>query len=120
MDQAEDGIVQTFSEPFRIFGREREFVGGAGDVRAEDEGVLRVDDGGFGRAGEEFVGMGGVPLVELIIARDEDGSSPLPRPSGSSHLLTQRRQGAGKTVENHGVETADIDAELECVGGRNA
>ena len=47
-------------------------------------------------------------------------SAPPPRPAGPPDLLPQRRPGAGEAGQQHRVETADVDAELERVGRRHA
>ena len=66
------------------------------------------------------VGCAGVPLVELVVAGDEHRRGPAPRPSGAAGLLAHRRERAGEAVEHDRVEPADVDAELERVGRRDA
>ena len=86
----------------------------------EDERVRRVDHGRLGRTGDHLGRVGHEPLVELVLAGDEDGERLLALAAGSSHLLAHRRDRAGEPVEHAGVEPADVDAELECRGGHHA
>ncbi len=64
--------------------------------------------------------MGGVPLVELVVAGHEHGRRSSPGPARAAGLLPHRRERARETVQDHGVEPADVDAELERVRCRDA
>ena len=87
---------------------------------AHDERVLRVHDRAFGRSPRQLGGVRGVPLVELVVARDEHGDRSPARTPRSPRLLPHRGEGAGEAVQDHRVEPADVDAELERVRGRDA
>ena len=89
--------------------------------RAEDVGgvdllVLVVEDGVLHRAVEELVGVAAEELVERVLARDVDREAA-PAPAGAAPLLAQAGDGAGERDADRGVERADVDAELERVGG---
>ena len=117
LHQRAHGVVETGTEPRVVLGGQRQLVGRARDVRLEHERVLRVHDRGLGRTGEQLVGVLRVPLVELVVAGDEHrGGAPV-RATGAAGLLAQRREGAREAVDDDGVEAADVDAELERVGG---
>ncbi len=90
---------------------------GAADLRAHHERVVGVHYCAFGRAPGQLVGVGDVPLVELVVSGDEDSSRPARSAAGTARLLPQRCQRAGESVEDYRIEAADVDAELECVGG---
>jgi len=61
-----------------------------------------------------------VPLVELVVSRDEHrGGAPFGT-AGPSGLLPHRRERAGEAVEHDRVEPAHVDAELERIRGRDA
>ena len=57
--------------------------------------------------------MGGEPLIELVAPGHEHRRRGVARTSGATGLLAERRDGAGEAVDHHGVESTDIDAELE-------
>jgi len=95
-------------------------VGRARDLRAQHERILRVDHGAFGCAAGELGRMGHVPLVELVVARDEHGRGAPLGTAGPAGLLPHRRERSREAVEHDRVEPADVDAELERVGGRHA
>jgi hypothetical protein len=61
--------------------------------------------------------MGHQPLIELILPGDENRQGLLPLSAGAPHLLAHRRDRAREPVEHTGVQTADVDAELERGGG---
>ena len=83
----------------------------------EDERIRRVDHRRLGRTGDHLGGMGHEPLIELVLSGDEDGEGLLALSARSPHLLAHRCDRAGEPVEHAGVETADVDAELERGGG---
>ncbi len=113
-------VVESGTEPSLVVGRERHLVRRARDLGANDERVLRIDDRPLGRAPRQLARVRGVPLVELVVARDEDRGGTPTGATGTSGLLPHRRERAGKSVEHDRVETADVDAELERVGRRDA
>src|SRR4051812_34579746 len=58
--------------------------------------------------------------VQRVVAGDEDGERLLPLAARAPRLLPKGRMRAGPAGEEDGVEAADIDAELERVGGGDA
>ena len=103
-----------------IRSRERELVGRAGEVRLEHERVRRVDDDRLRGPAEQLVGMVAIPVVERVVAGDEDGKAALGRPAGATDLLTERRDRAREPVADARIEPADVDPELERRGGHDA
>ena len=115
-----DPVVEEARPPALVRVGERELVGRAPQVRVEHEGVGRVHHRRLGRAGEELHRVGGQPLVQLVAAGDEHGRRRIARPARSSRLLPERRDRAREAVDHHGVQTTDVDAELERRGGHHA
>ena len=78
---------------------ERPLVGGAGQVGVEHVGVGRVDHRRLGRPGEDLVGVAHEPLVELVVAGDEDATmaSWVWRPARPA-CCHMRGDGAGEPV----------------------
>ena len=64
--------------------------------------------------------MAHVPLVELVVARHQHGGGATGSAACASDLLAHRRQCSREPVADHGVERADVDTELERVGGDHA
>jgi hypothetical protein len=60
------------------------------------------------------------PLVELVVAGHEHGQRLLLLAPCSACLLPERGDGAREPVEHAGVEPADVDAQLQRVGGDDA
>jgi hypothetical protein len=58
--------------------------------------------------------------VEGVVAGHQQGGGVLGAAPGATHLLPERRAGAGEPGDQDGVEAADVDAELEGVGGGQA
>ena len=68
---------------------------------------------------EQRLGVAHEELVERVLARDQDRQA-VPAPAGTAPLLAQRRHRPGEADGDGGVELADVDPELERVGGRDA
>ena len=81
--------------------------------------VLVVEDRRLDRAVEELVGVAAEELVERVLARDVDRQPAAAAPGAAPHLA-QRGDRAGERHADRGVERADVDAELERVGGDDA
>ena len=64
--------------------------------------------------------MRDVPLVELVVTGNEHGGGPAVGSPRAPGLLPHGCQRAREAVEHDGVEAADVDSQLERVGGRNA
>ena len=115
--QAADAVVEQVAPPALVVEGQRALVGRAGQVGEQDVGVGRVDDGGLGRPGEDLLGVGHEPLVELVVAGHEHGDGLLALAPGPPRLLPERGDRAREAVEDAGVEPADVDAQLEGGGG---
>ena len=81
--------------------------------------VLVVEDRVLDGAVEELVGVAAEELVERVLARDVDGE-PAAAAAGAAPLLSQRCHRPRERHADGGVERADVDAELERVGGHDA
>ena len=81
--------------------------------------VRVVEDRGLHRPAEQRLGLAHEVLVERVFARDENReagtAATCPAP-----LLPQRRHGAREADRDRAVEAADVDSELERVGGGDA
>ncbi len=118
--QPPHALLERRAPPALVGVGEGQLVGGAAQVRIDHVRVARVHDGGLRRAAEQLLGVGREPLVELVVAGHEDGGrGPAAPTAGPAHLLPERRDRAGEPVEDHRVEPADVDAELEGGGGHH-
>ena len=120
MHEVAHRVVEPVAEPALVFGRERQLVRRARDLGPQHERVLRVHDRTLGLAVGQLPRVRGVPLVELVVAGDEHRRRAPSGAAGTTGLLPHRRERPGEPVEDHGVEPADVDAELERVRGRDA
>ena len=100
-------------------GVERALVRGAQHVPGVDLLVLVVEDRGLDRAVEELVRVAAEELVQRVLARDVDGEAAAAAAGAAPHL-PQARDGAGERDADRRVERADVDAELQRVGGDDA
>ena len=113
------GRLPARAEVLAVARHERPLVRRAEDVGGVDLLVLVVEDRVLDRAVEELVGVAAEELVERVLARDVDRQAA-PAPPGAAPLLAQARDGARERDADRGVERADVDAELERVGGDDA
>ena len=118
-DEHLGGAAPARAERRVVVGVERALVRGAQHVRGVDLLVLVVEDRGLDRAVEELVGVAAEELVERVLARDVDGQAAAAAAGAAPHLA-QRGDGAGERDADRGVERADVDAELQRVGGDDA
>ena len=81
-------------------------------------GLAGVEDGRLDRLAEQRLGMGDQVGVQRVVARHQDRRARPVAAAGPADLLPHRGAGAGEAGQQHGVEPADVDAELERVGGR--
>ena len=100
-------------------GVERALVRGAEHVRGVDLLVLVVEDRRLDGPVEELVGVAAEELVERVLAGDVDREPAAAAPGAAPHL-PQRGDRARERDADRGVERADVDAELERVGGDDA
>ena len=98
---------------------ERRLEGCGADVAVEDARVRMVEDRGLHAALQERLRLAHEVLVESVLACDEHRET-VAAPAGPSPLLAQGRDGAREADGDGAVEQADVDAQLERVGGRDA
>jgi len=96
--------------------RQRPLVGGAEEVAAVDLRALVIEDGRLDGAVEELVGVAAEELVKSVLSGDVHGEPPAPSPRSAPHLA-QRGDGAGEGHHDRRVELADVDPQLEGIGG---
>ena len=75
-----------------------------------------VEDRRLDRAGEELVGVAAEELVERVLAGDVERDPVAAAPRPAPHL-PQAGDRAGEGDADRRVELADVDPELERVGG---
>ena len=95
---------------------QRQFGGGRREMRGEDPGVARVDDGRLD-GGEDLVRVVDEVGVEGVVRGDEHRHSGRARPARAPRLLPQGCAGARPTGGDRGVQARYIESELEG-GGR--
>src|SRR5262245_12937630 len=117
----ERGQIAAYVEPAEaVVARERQLEHRALQVIGQDERVVGIDPRVLRRHPEEVVGVRDHELVERGAGSDHDrgrGASATARPP---RLLPERGDRAGVAGEHRDVEMADVDAELERVGGHDA
>ena len=80
-------------------------------------GVGGVEDGGLHRAPEQGRRVVDQVGVHRVVAGDHDHQRPLPASARAPGLLPERRHRPRETGLHHRVEPADVDAQLQGVGG---
>ncbi len=98
---------------------ERRLERGRAHVPVEDARVGVVEDRRLDPPAEQRLRLAHEVLVERVLARDQHGE-PVPAAAGAAPLLAQAGDRAGEAGRDHAVEQADVDPELERVGGRDA
>ena len=93
------------------------FIGSASGVGLGHLGIVRVDHHRLRRPREQFIGMRHQVLIEGVLAGDQRRQRFLSSPSRPTGLLAESCQRAREGHDDGGVETADVDAEFEGVGG---
>ena len=106
----------ALAEDLVVVGPERRLVGGSEEVLHLDLLGAVVEDRRFDRPLEELVGVAAEELVERVLARDVDGE-PAALPAGPAPHLPEAGDRPGEVDADRGVELADVDPELERVGG---
>ena len=96
---------------------QRRLVRGGAQVGAEDVGVGRVEDRGLDRLPEQRLRVVDQIGVQRVVPRDQDRQGVLGAPTRPADLLPQRGAGAGEAGHQDGVQSADVDPELQGVGG---
>ena len=82
--------------------------------------VVRVDEAVLRRAVEQVLRVRGEELVDRRRRADQRRQAGAGAASGSAHLLPGAGDGAGVADADRRVERADVDAQLERVGGDHA
>src|SRR2546423_11415952 len=80
--------------------------------------VLVIEDRRLDRSLQELLRMAAEELVEGVLARDVQGEA-LASPPGPAPHLAQARDRAGEGDADRRVQLADVDAQLERVGGHH-
>ena len=88
----------------------------AAQVRRQHVGVLRVQHGRLHRPLEQRLGVVDQVGVQRVVARRPAPPATAAGPPGPAGLLPQRGPGAGPAGEQHRVQAAHVDPELEGVG----
>src|SRR3954470_24735678 len=88
-------------------------------MACEHAGARVVEDRRLHAAAEQLLRLPHEELVERVLCCDEHGEA-VSAAAGATPLLAQRRDRAGEADRDHGVEEADVDAELERVRRRDA
>ena len=115
-DQGVGALAPALAEHLRVGIGERQLVGGGEQVRELDPLVLVVEDRRLHRPLEELLRVAAEELVERVLAGDVE-RQPLAAPPGPAPHLAQARDRAGEGDADRRVELADVDPELERVGG---
>ena len=97
---------------------ERQLLGRGAQVRAEHEAVVGVEDGRLHGLADQRLGVVHQVGVERVVAGHQHAERVAGAAAGPAELLPERRPGAREAGHHHRVEAADVDAELERVGGR--
>ncbi len=98
---------------------EGQLVGGAFQVVEQDIEVVGVDQRLLRRLPEEVLRVGDDVLVQRVGRRHHDQKRHAPPPPGAPGLLPGGGDGAGVAAQHAGVELADVDAQLQRVGGHH-
>ena len=108
------------ARPVDVAGLERPLEGRAAQVREQHVEVVRIDPGLLRRALEQELGwwMTYWSTGEPDAMRIPTLTSPAP--AGAPQLLPRARHRAGIAGEDRDVQRADVDAELQRVGGDDA
>ena len=120
LDQVVEQPAGGRAEQRQVGRGERQLLGGRAQVRRQDVGVVRVEHRAFDRPAEQCLRVVHEIGVERVVAGDEHAERAPAGPPGAADLLPERRPGAGEAGDQHRVEPAHVDAELERVGRRHA
>ena len=112
---AQQGVVGQ-AEQGQVRGPQGRLGGGGAQVGCEHVGVGRVEDRGLGD-GEDRLGVVHQVGVQRVVGGDEDGEAAGPGAPGPARLLTQRDARARPAGDEDRVQSGDVDAQLQGVGG---
>ena len=105
--------------PEALIVAERQLEGRALHVVEQDVQVVGVDERVLGRGVEEVRRVADDELIDRRAARDEHRRRPRRAPAGASRALPGRGNRARVAGHHRHVERADVDAELERIGGHD-
>jgi hypothetical protein len=111
----EHGFGSTDPKYFAFL--ERQFKSSTLEMAVQDVKVVRVDEAGFDRSIEEIVGMIDDVLIEGAGPGDHDGDGGVLATAGATESLPGAGDRAGISAQEDGFQLADIDAQLQSVGG---
>ena len=103
----------------RFAARERQLERGAFDVIDEDVQVVGIDERPFRRGVEKVRRVADDELIERRAARHHDRGRSARAAPGASGALPRRGNRARIAGHDADVERADVDAELERIGGHD-
>ena len=109
-------LAPALAEELAVLLAQRQLVGGGDQVPRGDLLVFVVEDRRLDRPADELVGMAAEELVERVLAGDVDRQAA-PASSRPAPHLAQAGDRAGEGDADRRVELADVDAQLERVGG---
>ena len=92
---------------------------GGAQLGPEHVRVLRVEHGRLDRTSEDRRRVVHQVGVQRVVTGDQQRQGASPARPGPAGLLPQRRAGAGPAGQQYGVQTGDVDAELQRVGRRD-
>ena len=115
-DQPLGPLAPARAEDLVVLVGQRQLVGGGEQVAGGDLLAFVVEDRRLDRAVDELVGVAAEELVERVLAGDVDGEPAAAAARPPPHLA-QARDRPGEGDADRGVELADVDPELERVGG---
>ena len=115
-DQPLGPLAPARPEDLVVLVAQRQLVGGGDQVPGGDLLALVVEDRRLDRAADELVRVAAEELVERVLAGDVDGEAAAAAARPPPHLA-QAGDGAGEGDADRRVELADVDAQLERVGG---
>ena len=118
LDQLAEQLEGARAEPVELLEAQRQLGGGGAQVRRQDVRVGGVEDGRLDGGVEDRLGVVHQERVERVLARDEGDEPVGARPARAPGLLPERHARARPAGDEHGVETGDVDAELEGVRRR--
>ncbi len=119
LDQRPGALEGCVAERLAVVLVERPLEGRREHVPVQDPRVGVVEDGCLDPPAQKRLRLAHEELVECVLARDEH-REPVAPPAGSAPLLAEARHGAREADGDCAVEEADVDAELERVGRRDA
>ncbi len=117
-EEGEQVVRGAGSEP--LAGLERQLERGGAEVGEQDVEVVRVEPRLLRPAAEQELRVVDDVLVHRRGRGDEHGDAHVAAPPRPAHLLPRRRDRARVAGQDRDVQPADVDAELERVGGDDA